>query len=257
MARMPMRAFFLSAVVLAACAPSASAAVADQVVPVYDAADGVTAGQTARGTYLRFGAQAAKLYRGLAGRTVTVGCGRPSVDTEQTMSLVGSDGTRRLVGGGYLSTKQRLPRRRGRVGLRFVGAPYDVCFVATDRKAADDVCLPVSSLGDRDECLRVIVALTEQGLADIDLRSRVIELGALFGEELARAQREFGSDIVVLDSPDASPPIGKVGIYQAGANTAAVALLRDGRRLFVRQDGEVYSTNVSALSGGGETFSLI
>ena len=48
----------------------------------------------------------------------------------------------------------------------------------------------------------------------------------------------------MLDSPDASPPIGNVGIYQAGTSTAAVALLRDGRRLFVRQDGDVYSTNV-------------
>jgi hypothetical protein len=84
MARMSMRAFFLCVVVSAVCAPSASASIADQVVPVYDAADGVTAGQTARGTYLRFGPSAARLYRRFAGRTVTVGCGRPSIDTEET-----------------------------------------------------------------------------------------------------------------------------------------------------------------------------
>jgi hypothetical protein len=85
----------------------------------------------------------------------------------------------------------------------------------------------------------------------------VIELGELFGDSVADAQRDFGADITVLDSPDASPPIGKVGIYEAGANTAVVALLRDGRRLYVRQDGDVYSTNVRPLSGGGDVFSLI
>jgi hypothetical protein len=257
MARMSMRAFFLSVAVLAVCAPSADATVADHVVPVYDAADGVTAGQTARGTYVRFGPQAAGLYRRFAGRTVTVGCGRPSIDAEETFSSLGTNGARRLEGGGYLSTNQRLPRRRGRVELRFVGAPYDVCFIATGRKSADDVCLAVSSLGGRDACVRVVVALTDRGLADIDERSRVIELGALFGAPLEEAQREFGADVVVLDSPDASPPIGKVGIFEAGTTTAAVALLRDGRRLFVRQDGEVYSTNVRPLSGGNDVFSLI
>src|SRR4051812_1228471 len=61
MARMFMRAFLLSVLALAVCAPSASATFADQVMPVYDAADGVTA----RGTYLRFGPRAAKLYRRL------------------------------------------------------------------------------------------------------------------------------------------------------------------------------------------------
>ena len=62
--------------------------------------------------------------------------------------------------------------------------------------------------------MRFVVALTAQGLADIDERSRVLELGALFGAALAEAQREFGADVVALDSPDASPPLGKVGIYQ-------------------------------------------
>jgi len=135
---------------------------------------------------LRFGPSAAKLYRRFAGQTVTVGCGRPSIDTEETLSSVGTDGTRRFEGGGYLSTKQRLPRRRGRVELRFIESPYDVCFIATKRRPSDDVCLPVSSLNDRGECVRVVVALTDQGLADVDERSRVIELGALFGEPLGR-----------------------------------------------------------------------
>jgi hypothetical protein len=42
MARMSMRAFFLSVLVLAVCAPSANAGVLDKDVPLYDAADGVT-----------------------------------------------------------------------------------------------------------------------------------------------------------------------------------------------------------------------
>jgi hypothetical protein len=253
-----MRAFFLSVAVLAVAAPAAGAAIADQVVPVYDAADGVTAGQTAHGTFLRFGPKAAKLYKKFAGHTVGVGCGRPSVDTDEGGGGGSTDGTSWLHGGGYLSTDRRMPSKRGRVGLQFIGDPYDVCFIATKRRPSDDNCLPVSSFENADDpCVRLIVALTEQGIADIDERSRVIELGELFGAPLADAQHEFGSDVVVLDSPDASPPVGKVGLYQVGVNTAAVALLRDGRRLFVRQDGEVYSTNVRPLSGGEDVFSLI
>ena len=67
--------------------------------------------------------------------------------------------------------------------------------------------------------MRVIVALTEQGVADIDERSRVIELGELFGTPIDEAQKEFGADIVVLDSPDASPPIGTVGLCRGGGRT--------------------------------------
>jgi hypothetical protein len=138
MARMPTRAFLLSVLVLAVCAPSASAALADQVMHVYDAEDGVTAGQTARGTFLRFGPKAAKLYSRFAGRKVTVGCGRPSVrDEDGGSGFRGStDGTTELDGGGYLSTNRRMPRKRGLVGLRFVGDPYDVCFIATGSRTS-------------------------------------------------------------------------------------------------------------------------
>src|SRR5689334_17981786 len=119
MARMPVRAFFLSVAILVLCAPGANAAIADQVMPRYDATDGVTAGQTAHGTFLRFGPKAAKLYRRFAGHTVTVGCGRPSVDDRGTSGFTGStDGTSDLHGGGYLSTPRRLPRKRGLVTLQ-------------------------------------------------------------------------------------------------------------------------------------------
>ena len=62
--------------------------------------------------------------------------------------------------------------------------------------------------------------------------------------------------MVVLDSPDASPPPGKVGIFRNDQSSAAVALLRDGTRRYIRQDGEVFSTNVPALSGGENLSSL-
>jgi hypothetical protein len=35
-----------------------------------------------------------------------------------------------------------------------------------------------------------------------------------------------------------------------------VALLRDGKRRYIRQDGEVFSTNVPTLGGGGRIGSL-
>jgi hypothetical protein len=62
--------------------------------------------------------------------------------------------------------------------------------------------------------------------------------------------------VVALDSPDASPPPGKLGLFKSEQSSAAVALLRDGTRRFIRQDGEVFSTNVPLLGGGGHLSSL-
>ena len=61
MARMYMRAFFLCAVVLAVCAPSANAGVIDRFVPVYDASDGVNVAREGGKVVFRFGPKAAKL----------------------------------------------------------------------------------------------------------------------------------------------------------------------------------------------------
>jgi hypothetical protein len=260
--------------VLGFAAPGASASVAERFVPVYDAAHGVNARMGKDTVQVTFGPKAAKLYKTFAGHKVSLGCGRhnepETPDADGTIRSGGGSSfdpnTGRMVmdGSGYLWTEKRFPRRRGRVDFGFAGDPYDVCFVATKVGRNDDECLPLvreSPIGIGENlCVRMIATLTDAGRAMIDERSRLIELELVedAGDtSLAEFQHYFGEDVVALDSPDATPPLGKVGIFRNGTTTATVVLLADGRRLFVRHDGEVYSTNVSAFSGGDESvFSL-
>jgi hypothetical protein len=70
------RSVLLSVAALALGPSAACAAIADSVVPVYDARDGVSIGKGSTGIrFLRFGPKAATIYRGLAGRKALVACG--------------------------------------------------------------------------------------------------------------------------------------------------------------------------------------
>jgi hypothetical protein len=255
------RPLVLGLSVLALGAPCASAAVSDPVVPFYDAADGVQAGQGKRNVYLRFGPGAAKLYRRFAGHTARVGCARRAVDDEGGLSggSIRSDGRLESFGPGYTWTKLRLPRKPGRVNLPFTGKPYDVCFIATNERRSDDACMPAGVFpANPQACVRLLVALTDTGRAMVEERARTIELSYVSNAvddrpestPLARLQRIFGPDVVALAEPDAAPPPGKVGYWQDGETTVVAVSLSDGRRRFVRHDGDVYSTNVSELTGG-------
>ena len=164
-------------------------------MPVYAAADGLTASHRADKSTLRFGPRAAKLYRGLAGQKATVGCGDPSVKDDGSSRSTGGTGRVTLDGrAGYWWSERGLPRKRGTVAIP-VGSAADVCFIATAARKSDDLCVPFAP--------------------------------------------------------------GEVGLYQSGQTTVAAALLADGRRRFVRQDGEIFSTNVPALSRTYPVASLI
>ena len=264
MARMLMRAFFLSAAVLAVVAPAASAGVIDRFVPVYDAADGVSVAHKGHNVAFRFGPKAAKLYRGLAGKKATVGCGHPVRDDGTTSSSSGGtintgDGTSRQSPtlesrAGMTWIDVRLPRKRGTATFG-LSVPADLCYIAI-ADPRDDNCPPPTP-GD-DRCVKVVVAPTEQGQRDLDERLRALELDSFFDQPLAELQQDsdVGDGVVALDSPDASPPPGKVGIFKSEQSSAAVALLRDGTRRYMRQDGDVFSTNVPTLGGGSRLRSL-
>ena len=253
MARMFMRAFFLSVAVLALAAPTAVAGPIDEYVPVYDAASGVTVARAGDKVVFRFGPKAAKAYRGIAGKKATIGCGHPVKDDGTVSYVSGPDGDFKSTGGMTMpSTDVRLPRKRGRVSIRLTG-PADLCFISV-KDDHDDNCPPATPHATR--CVKVVVARTEQGRTDLDERLRAVELDATFDQPLAELQRDLGDAVVVLDSPDASPPPGKIGIFRNDQSSAAVALLRDGTRRYIRQDGEVFSTNVPALSGGENLSSL-
>jgi hypothetical protein len=253
MARMLMRAFFLSVAVMAVAAPGASATIADHFMPTYDASDGVNVRMGKHSVQATFGPQAGTLYERFAGKLVRVGCGRAGAE-QGGSSFAPDSGDMELRGSGYLSTDMRFPRKRGRVDLHFVGKPYDVCFAATKRRSED--CLSVSEFAT-DLCVRMVVALTDAGRTMIDERSRLLELDELAFAPFDEARKAFGDDVVALDSPDASPQIGKVGLYNAPDHAATVVVTAAGRRMFVRKDGGVYSTNVSDVFGGHITFSLM
>lgn len=145
------------------------------------------------------------------------------------------------------------PRTQTRSGACRAAQPSDVCFIAV-KDPRDDDCIPIAA-GD-DLCVKVVVTRTEQGVADLDERLRALELDTFFDAPLPDLRQEFGAGIVVLDSPDASPPPGTVGIFRSEQANAAVALLRDGTRRYIRQDGEVFSTNVPFLGRTGSLDSL-
>jgi hypothetical protein len=110
---------------------------------------------------------------------------------------------------------------------------------------------------DQADCVRAVVALTAAGKTMIDERSRVLELDALTGTSFDEARPELGDDVVKLDSPDGSPPIGKVGLYDAPGRTATVVVTAAGKRQFVRWDGDVYSTNVRDFVDTDFTFAWL
>jgi hypothetical protein len=231
----------------AVTAPTAQAAVADRWVPIVDASDDVHVGQAKGETYLRFGPKAAKLYRTLAGRSYTSGC-----MAEQPGGQGGSG-----------ASDGRLPRKRTRVFI--AGLPgADVCFIASPIRASDDRCLfasmPELVPGERLQCLRVIIALSDQGRAYVDAYARMMEIATIFFDEdplsFAELQEDLGADVVALPTPDAAPPAGKVGHFDDGHTRVISALLADGTRKFARMDGDVYSSNVPALYGDWDFLTL-
>ena len=55
--------------------------------------------------------------------------------------------------------------------------------------------------------------------------------------------------VVGLETPDASPPAGTIGLFGDGPDHTVAALLGDGTRLFLRREGDVITTNVAELFG--------
>jgi hypothetical protein len=199
--------------------------------------------------YIHFGPKAAKLYKTIAGRRATVGCG--------TVTPKPLDGP--LATTGFGSSTVTLAKHRTRVFLldSSGGAP-ELCVIATKRTSKDIQCYPLSAPDDK-LCIRVIVALTDSGRVFIDAKKRAIELTVLpmyqsfdSPENHARLQEFLDLFAVALPDPDAAPPAGKVGYWKQGEDAVYASLLADGTRAFVSMRAGVYSTNLEDLMGPGE-----
>ncbi|MDA0180838.1 hypothetical protein OJ997_11085 [Solirubrobacter phytolaccae] len=251
---MKIRALCLTLLASACFAPSANAAVADSILPFYDAADGVRAVKRASGEdVIRFDAKAAKLYKAIAGKTAEISC--------NTRIVRNDAGPLDVVGAGFSSTR-KLPKRRGSVRLGTTKA--ELCAIATKKVKGEELCF-APEVGSK-LCVRVAVALTPAGTAYLDERARTIELAftaSLLGAALSpdfkvpgnttleKMHTLLGPDVVELATPDESPALGKVGFWAPDAkNFAIVALLADGTRRFLSIRDGVFSTNDLRLTEG-------
>jgi hypothetical protein len=69
-------------------------------------------------------------------------------------------------------------------------------------------------------------------------------------DAIAEAGGEGG--LVVLDSPDATPPADRIGLYSDGvAHAAVVAFTKSGRRVFIEADGDALDTNLTSVLFSG------
>jgi hypothetical protein len=235
-----MRALILALLVLAFAAPAAHAEAPDSF-PVYGAGDGVHLTQNG----LAFGPKASKVYRSLGGHRVLSAC---AAFTDQLI-LDYTTGDQPRV----------LPRKRGTVRVDTGGHP-DVCTIATRRINLEDSFCRSLRAELEDWCARVIVAVTPRGRTYVDRLHRAVELVAADDQisslpadwaptPLELLQGAVEAKVVALASPDASPPAGTIGLYGDGVNHTVAALLLDGKRLFLRREGDVMTTNVPELFG--------
>ncbi len=187
---------------------------------------GVTAAHGRHGIVIKFGEQAAKTYRRIAGRRIKLSCERVSRN---------ADGYGYSVDGGMEQTV-RAPRKRSRIPT-FDRSRADICVVRLP-KAGDEVI--------------AATPLTARGRAFLDefstavLVEGVLELGIQDGKPRPAADvvAQGNGFVVALDGPDASPPHGKVGYWTDGVRAVTAGVSAAGRRLFVEVERDVFRTNV-------------
>lgn len=196
-------------------APSAPAQVAGEK-------QGVTIVRGAHGYVFRFSKRAAKVYRQIAGRRVTVAC---STVTKSSGNLVTED---------EVSGRVRVPRK----GRRVRGLASGTDFCAVRLRSGEWVA---------------VAPITADGRTYLDERFTAASLEAPFiatGTDAEHPpptalvlQRGRGH-IVALDGPDGSPPAGKIGYWTDGVRSVSAALSAAGRRLFIDLERDVFRTNV-------------
>ena len=242
-----LRALLASALALAlalALAAPASASASRDVLPIVDASDGVTVERHDGGYRARFARRAAPLYRKLARRTVRFECSRS-----------GRGGPGGVIRSDMSETETvRAPAARATLATGITLTRADVCVLSVrhdDGFACEEGWCPIA-----------IVPLTEAGRVRVTELERATEISlVLLGVVLqtkerwpafARVAGELDADLVELPAPDAAPAQpGRIGYWTDGASLALATLGRDGRRLFVRIEGDAISTNLPDLFDGG------
>jgi len=239
------------AVVLLAVAPAADAAVQ---LPVGEA-DGVRIVRDQRGAIVVvFEPSAARLWRRVAGRRVSVLCEKgPDPDPDHPGYSFSESGGRTF----------RAPKRGRRLRTGDLTRGMDFCEVSLPPRT-------VTRNGARRRFGReliVAIPLTQRGAVRLDERARaqalvgLITLAAVLPrrEESDRyatpaelvaylpvLKRPLKLSVVALASPSDTPPAGSIGYYSDGEeHVAAVVMSASGRRLFLEGDvDQIIRTNV-------------
>ena len=247
------RALALAALAPLLLVPSARAASFSDVIPLYDADDGIAAVRDGEAIQLRFAPEAAPIYRRFAGRWARIGCASVT-PVEQSGGMATSK---------WFGTEARVPRRRTTLQTGASGDEYDFCTLSVRRTRRDSRCPPVSA-SEEGQCVKLVVARTLRGRLHLARMLRVYDLGLAFlalsvsGDdgrwpELAGLPARFRSLFAGLPSADASPPPGRVGYWTDGRQATVSVLDLAGRRLYFSVSGTESEpqvrTNVPELAG--------
>jgi hypothetical protein len=197
------------------------------------ATPGMTVRVERKGVVVSFSARAARAYRGIRGRTVTVRC-----------TVLGPAGGLSRVDEST-SANVRVPRKRSRLRVKVPARRYDLCEVSrTDGRrpplAAALTPLGGTHLDERAAATRLVGVIVLA--TSLDPRS-----SAWPPAERVAAISE--GTVVALAGPADAAPAGKVGYFSDGAHMAVVTSSSAGRRLFIDLNGDVTSTNVLEYIG--------
>jgi hypothetical protein len=189
-----------------------------------------------------FTERAAKLYKRIAGKLVSVSCTEITQDGANTGEVT-----------------MRAPLRRGKLATGDLTRGMDYCRVWRPRHT-------IKRHGHKVRVSReviVSVPLTQQGAVFLDEESttrQMLSIEFMAGvvqerlkltghptyDQIVKEVPQLARVVVALAAPGDSPPPGKVGYYSDGLeHVAVVAISASGRRLFVEVAADdVFSTNV-------------
>lgn len=206
-------------------------------------ADGVRVVRERGGIVVIFTADAAKLYKQVAGKKVLVTCTKIRGEAAQTNdnALVAPRQRGKLVTG---------DRSRGYDYCRLWLAPRKVTIHGKPQRVGRQliVSVPLTQQGAvfLDEEASTIAMLEVAVVAEIVEERQKLPGHPTYDQLVAKYPR-ITRRVVALAAPGDTPPAGKIGYYSDGAeHIALVVLSASGRRLFIEEAAdEVLSTNVA------------
>jgi hypothetical protein len=248
------RATTLGLAVALLLAFSLPAAASGAQLPVGQA-DGVRVKREQGAIVVVFTRQAARLYRRVAGKRVTVSC--TELPAEEELGPVS-------INTGEITLRAPERRRPLRTGDRTRGLDYCRVWLAartvrrdgarTRRGRQHIVSVPLSQRGAvyLDEQFKAIALSTLLSLAGTEADRRNSPGYPTAPQLLELLDRLSGFRIVALASPADTPPPGAIGYFSDGLrHVAAVIVSASGRRLFIELQAEdVLYTNVSRYGSG-------